>query len=308
MTAMNLNLLSATRTVEATMPFILYRLAVCLGVALASLFAALAGAGTFIAFASFSAKRGAVGDLGAALSLGALAFLLYRFRAGLFFNIQAGHLALLSELASGARLPAGKAQIDLAKQKASQHFPSPSGFQEIRLAVRQVLGQLPKTHCPLLDRLQNRPLSEALAKAAGWMAQTADLALLSNAFLQQGNPWQSARSGLLKHVRHFDLLSKSRMALLGFEYAGLFFAYLAVLYPIDSAASSLPVDVGLWRYLFAFIFAWSLKAAFFEPIATTALASLYFDLEKDGGAAVETDEEPLLASSDAFRAIVAKAR
>ena len=66
----NFNLLSATRTVEATMPFMLYRLAVCLGVA----FAALIGAGTFIAFAAFSAKPGGAANVGALMGLGGLAF------------------------------------------------------------------------------------------------------------------------------------------------------------------------------------------------------------------------------------------
>jgi len=302
----NFNLLAATRTVEAAMPFMLYRLAVCLGVAAGCLFAALAGAGTFIAFASFSAKPGGVAGFGAALGLAAFGFLLYRFRAGLFFNIKAGHLALLAKLAAGEKLPQGKAQIELAKQEAARIFPSASGFLELNEAVRQVLRSLPAKHCPVLGGLANQELAAVLGRLGGWLAGTADQAVLALCFDEgQANPWQSARAGLLAQVRHFDSLSKSRWYLLGFEYLGLLAAYAAMLYPADSAAAMLPVDVGAWRYVFALIFAWSLKAAFLEPIATTALAGLYFDLVKQEIGAGEA--EALEAECEAFRKISERA-
>jgi hypothetical protein len=69
----------------------------------------------------------------------------------------------------------------------------------------------------------------------------------------------------------------------------------------------LPVDVGVWRYLFALIFAWSLKAAFLEPIATTALAELYFNLAKQEGGVSEAEVRELESCSAAFRKIVERA-
>jgi hypothetical protein len=302
------NLLAATRAVEAAMPFMLYRLAVCLGVAFACLFAALAGAGTLIAFASFSAKPASVASLGAALGLGAFGYLLHRFRAGLFFNIKAGHLALLARLAQGEKLPQGKAQIELAKQDAERIFPSAAGFLEISEAARQVLQALPARHCPFLGGLANKTLAALLGRLAGWLAGTADQALLSLCFAAgQNNPWRAVRAGLVLHVRHFDSLSKNRGYLLAFEYLGLLAAYAAMLYPADSAAAMLPVDVGAWRYVFALIFAWSLKAAFLEPIATTALAGLYFDLAKRGNGASGAEAQELAAWNEAFRKIGEKA-
>jgi len=300
----NFNLLAATRTVEAAMPFMLYRLAVCLGTAVASLLAALAGAGTLIAFASFSAKPGGMANVGAALGLGAFAFIVHCYRASLFFNIQAGHLALLAELARGAKLPQGKAQIELAKQKAGQVFASPAIFQDIGETARQVLQALPARYCPFLDRLANRQAATVLGYLAGKLMQTSAQALLALSFRDgQANPWQAVRDGLLAQARHFDLLSKNRFYLLAFEYLGLAAAYLAMLYPVDSAVALLPVDVGVWRYAFALIFAWSLKASFLEPIATTALAGLYFDLAERG----DGEAEALETYSEAFRKISRKA-
>ena len=299
------NLLAATRTVEATMPFMLYRLAVCLGVAFACLFAALAGAGTFIAFASFSAKPGSIANFGALAGISVLAFFLYRYRASLFFNIKAGHLALLAELTLGKKLPQGKQLIELAKQLASQRFPNAADFFEIDEAVQQVLYALPTKHCPYIGQQTNKNLAKLLGALAGWFAQTGSQGLLALSFVaKETNPWESARSGLVLHLRHFDLLSRSRLYLLAFEFLGLLIAYVAMLYPVDSAVSLLPVDVGVWRYGFALIFAWSLKVAFLEPIATTALAELYFNLAKQEGGVSEKEISELVSCSEAFNKIV----
>lgn len=302
------NLLAATRTFEASMPFMLYRLGICLAVAAACLLAALAGAGTFIAFASFSAKPASVASLGAAAGLGGLGYWLHRFRGSLFFNIQAGHLALLAKLAQNQKLPQGKAQIDLARQSAAAVFPSPSSFLEIGEATRQVLQALPARRCPFLGRLANPRLAAILGRLAGWLAGTADQALLALCFAQaHANPWRAVRAGLIVQVRHFDRLSKNHGFLLGFEYLGLAVGYAAMLYPVDSAAAMLPVDVGVWRYVFALIFGWSLKAAFFAPIATTALAGLYFDLANQEGSAGEAEVKALEACGEAFRKIDGRA-
>jgi hypothetical protein len=304
----NFNLLAATRTVEATMPFMLYRLAICLGVAFACLFAALIGAGTFIAFASFSAKQGGIANFGASMGLGALAFFLYRYRVGLFFNMKAGHLALLAELARGEKLPQGKPLLDQAIQKASQRFPQASDFHAISQSVRQVLQALPAKKCPYLGQIANKNVAFVLEELAGRLAQTADQALISLCFAAKDtNPWESVRAGLVLQLRHFDWLMKNRMYLLAFEYLGLLVAYAAMLYPVDSVVSMLPVDVGVWRYVFALIFAWSLKSAFLEPIATTALAELYFKLAKQEGGVSEAEVTELESCSEAFRNIVEKA-
>jgi hypothetical protein len=300
----NFNLLAATRTVEATMPFMLYRLAICLGVAFASLFAALIGAGTFIAFASFSAKQGGIANFGASIGLGVLAFFLFRYRVSLFFNMKAGHLALLAELARGEKLPQGKLLIELAIQKASQRFPQANEFNEISQTVGQVLQALPAKQCPYLGQIANKNIAVVLGELAGRLAQTADRALISQCFAaKDANPWESVRAGLVLHLRHFDWLTKNSMYLLAFEYLGLLIAYGAMLYPVDSVVSMLPVDVGVWRYVFALIFAWSLKSAFLEPIATTALAELYFNLAKQEGGVSEAEIKELESCSEAFRRI-----
>jgi hypothetical protein len=80
-----------------------------------------------------------------------------------------------------------------------------------------------------------------------------------------------------------------------------------MLYPLESAASMLPVGIGVWRYVFALIFAWSLKAAFFEPIAITALAGLYADLARSADAGSAAEKQALRESSPAFAEIEAKA-
>ena len=220
----------------------------------------------------------------------------------------AGHLALLAELHRGLKLPEGTAQIDLAKAKAVQLFPTAGGFHAISSEVKAVLQEMPAKRCPWLGRLENPQLAAWLGRLAGWLAQSGSLALLGLSFIDsQRSPWASVRGGLILHARHFDSLSKSRYYLLAFEYAGLVAAFFAMLYPVDSAISLLPVDVGVWRYVFALIFAWSLKAAFLEPIATAALAEVYFKLASQEGDAGEAEARELEEGSEAFRKIAQKA-
>jgi hypothetical protein len=302
------NLLAATRAFESTTPFLLYRLAVCLGVGLGCLLAALMGAGTLIAFASFSANPGGMASVGAALGLCGFAFVAYKFRAGLFFAMRAGHLALLAELAKGAKLPQGRAQVDLAKDLAARRYSPSSEFFEILRAVGQVLQSLPARHCPFLGKIANKELAAFLGKAGGFLLQTGAPALLALSFLDAGNPWQSARRGLILNLRRFDAMAKNRFYLLGFEYLGLIAAYAAMLYPVDSAAAMLPVEAGLWRYAFALILAWTLKAAFLDPIATTALAGVYFDLARREGEETEAEARELRAASPAFAEIEGQAK
>lgn len=301
------NLLAATRTFESITPFLLYRLTICLGVGLGCFLATLAGAGTLVAFASFSANPGGMAGFGAALGLGGFLFIVHKFRAGLFFYAAAGHLALLAELAKGEKLPQGKAQVELAKTLAKSRYPDPAAYIEVEAAVETVLRTLPVGHCPQLAKVADRELADLLGKAGGRLLQTGAPALLALSFMDAGTPWQAARRGLLLHFRRYAALSKNRLYLLGFEFLGLIAAFVVLTYPMDSMASALPVDIGFWRYVFALIFAWTLKAAFLDPIATTALAGVYFDLAKREGEGTAAEAQALRAASPAYAAIEERA-
>lgn len=270
-----LNLLDTTRKVEITLPFVLYRLVICLTAAFAGLFFVLFGIGVTTPLNSLLSKSGGSANLGAFLGLIVFIYLMRKFKGLLFFPIQAGQLALLAEIASGGKPPEGKAQIDAAKTKAAQVFPSITEFVEAQNAAKTVLCALPARHCAWLGKLPNRQLAEHLGFLAGWFTGFAALPMLSLAFrAETGNPWKAVRAGLVAHLSHFESQSKNLFILLAFQAIGLALLFLAALYPVDSVLGLLPVKVGIWRELFALILAWAVKAALLDPIVTGALVEM----------------------------------
>jgi hypothetical protein len=297
------DLLNATRTIEHAMPFVLYRFMVYLGLAMAYLFAALAGAGTFVAFASFTKNPSSVASLGALLGLAGCGYLVYKFRSSLLFNLKVGQLALLGEQAKGSKLPEGKAQIEFAKQTAAASL-TPALFHEIGEATATVAREMAKTSPALRAPADN----QALSLACGAVAAHATQAVLVNHFRHaDGNAWRAAETGLLQMQRHFKLLFSFELYALAFEYIGLLIAFIAMIYPANWVASSLPVDVGWWRYVFALIFAWSIKGAFFAPIATTAMAHALLSLPDLSEPETANLRSELELQVPAFRELCAKA-
>jgi hypothetical protein len=302
------SLLAATRSIETSMPFVLYRLLVYLGVGLAYLLGTLAGAGTLIAFASFSANPIAVANFGGILSFIGIALLVHQLRGLLFFGVKAGNLALLAEQARGVKLAEGWAQVDYAKQAAAQAFPSPALFFEVSRSTGQALQALPSTHWRPLAGLKPPALARVADFLAGCLVRSGAHASLILHFLKnRENPWQSAQTALVFQARYFAELLKYRLYTLLFEYLGLLAAIVLMLYPINAAASALPAAVGAWRFVFALVFGWSLKAAFFEPIATAAMAGLYLKLAEREPPATEAEIGTLAEQSPAFRSIREKA-
>lgn len=300
------SLLSATRSIEATMSFVLYRFLVYLGLAGVYLVAALAGAGTLIAFASFSSKPGTVAGFGAWLGLAGCAYLVHKFRASLFFNVQAGHLALLALQATGNKLPEGKAQVESAKQAAALAM-TPESFHAIGTTLNAAATDLVGGPMALLP-VPSQPALAGLQQAvAGHLARCAARASLARHFGNPaGDPWQAAECGLVALGLNLRTLLSCQAQALALEYAGLAASFAAMLYLVDAAASLLPVDVGYWRYLFALVFAWSLKSAFFTPIATTAMAQMFFGLASPAGPEAEALRHSLQQHSEAFRNLSAR--
>jgi hypothetical protein len=280
----DLNLLAATRTIEKSMPFVLYRLLVCLAVAFAYVFMTAAGAGTAIGLGSLSQNPTAFASAGALLGFIGCAFLMYKLRTTFLYNVKAGNLALLAEQIKGQSIPEGKAQIDYAKQLVAQRFPSVSELTELDRSVKQTLQKLPDAClAPNLSKLNNPRLSEALSWIAGQIFTANHQAVLAWLFFTKTeNAWQSTRKALAIHIQHCSRLLKSRLYLSLFELLGFAAGFAVLLIPIQNIAGALPVSIGLWQYVFAAAFAWTLKAAFFEPIAQATMAQIVFNLIEQG--------------------------
>lgn len=276
------DLIAATRTLEKSMPFVLYRVLLCLGVGFGFLFSTLVGAGTLIAFASLSKNASALGPVGAMLGFLGFAYLCFRLRVFWLRHAQLPQLGLLAELSKSNDLPAGAAQIDYAKRLTAKAFPSTSALARLDRLARMTLGDM--IQGPVTEKLAGVP---RLVRSGAWVARRLfarnDRTLLAW-FLRTGTGSIAAslRQGLPIFWRHLPLLLRNRGYAFAFEWLGFAAVYPLLVIGFSDLVTGLPVDLGFWVHLFALVFAWVFKAGFLEPIAEAAMMQVYFPRAAEG--------------------------
>ncbi len=296
------DLMAAIRAIEKSMAYVLYRLLICLGAALGYVLATLAGAGTLVGFGSLARNALALGLAGAVIGFALFAYLMYKLRPTWLNAVNAPQLALLAEQAKGTILPAGKAQIELARALKTRCFPSVTRLFELDAAIRKTQQDMADLNpCPRLEVKQ--PLvKQALALAFQQLSALNHQTLLAwHCYSGSDRPWQTAAESLAVHEQHFSGMTKNRMVATGFAWLGLLAFYPLLLAGIRLLVEDIPINMSFWPYVFAAVFAWALKAAFFEAIAEAAMMQYFFPLAQQ--TAGQTASEMLRQHSAAYRQI-----
>ena len=303
---MKVNLLTATRTVEKTMPFVFYRWLVFLVLAIGFTFSAFAGAGTAIAFFSLSANPTMFANVGAIMGFGTFGWLLYRFWDTIDASVSIPHLLLMSKLVEGESLPSGKAQLPFGKQAASDRLPSAADGRLLKTRIRAVLGALPRLFGLSLLPGIHAKLDPAVERVTAWISQlNTDVIIARMVTDPTHGPWNSARLGILRQAADIKTYSTQRAYVTLFVLIGSVVSYIVLLTPAVKIAAALPFSTTFWPYVVAGVFSWNIKASFLDPIAQAAMIQL-------DRAAPSAAPEPAMAArlSDAlsdFREITARA-
>jgi hypothetical protein len=296
------NLLAATRTLEKSMAYVLYRFLLSFGVGLGYLLAALAGAGTLVGFASLAKNANAVGPFGAVLGFAAFGFLMYKARPFWLHGVKAPHLALLAAQARDEALPSGKALVDFARQRLAQKFPSSSALFETDRNVRKTLADIPALVPATAVPIAPPQWKQLLTKAIGYLYSRNHQSILAWHFYSGAEDFrQTAATALAVQKRHYATLLKYRIYASLFEVLGFVAAFPLLAAAFEKIVAGIPIAFGVWPYAFAGVFAWTLKAAFFEPIAEAAMMASFFPLAEKG--AEPKQEAELAKDSEAFRAL-----
>lgn len=276
-------LLAATRSIESAMPLVLHRVLACLAIAFGYLFAALAGAGIGFAVGSMLGDTPNVfGSIGAAAGFTLFAWVLHKARGLLLHGVWAGHLAVLAALRCGEKAPSGWKLVDHARELVKSRFAAAGELAALDAGIRNVLRCYP---AHLLDLQASLPwrhpwLTRALNRTAGEAATLAgQLALAEALSASAGNPWRAARDALGRCAASWPMLFRNLAWLHLFMNLGWLLAYLIIRVPFADIVSVLPMDVPVWTEIFALVFSWALKTAFFEIIAAAALLQLNSSLQ-----------------------------
>lgn len=299
------DLMAAVRAIEKSMAYALYRLMLCFGAALGYVMATLAGAGTLVGFGSLAKNALALGPLGALVGFALFAWLMFKIRPTWLNVIHIPQLALLADQTRGVSLPSGKAQVDHAKRRQTESFPSTRKLFELDEAMRQTQADMADLHpCPKLPA--DRPAISNLAmNLVRRLSALNDQTLLAwHLYTGSDNPWRSVARGLAVQEQHFAAMTRNRLAATVFAWLGLVAAYPLFLAGIEMLIDDIPINFSFWPKVFAGVFAWAVKAAFFDAIAEAAMMQVFFpwaEQEADASA-----EETLARHSASYREILRK--
>lgn len=267
-----------------TAPFVVLRILVYFGIAVAYVLVTGAGAG-------IGWGIGAMGDAdfrasatfwGGGLGFGLTAAVLYFLREYILYMVKAGHIAVMIEYLDGRDLPEGRSQIAHAHDVVRARFGQANVLFAIDQLVRGVIraitglveGLASLLPIPALDGLM-RVVRAFLRVAVGLIDEVILAYLIRN---RSRNPWADSRDALVLYGQNARPLLINAAWIMAVTYVLAFLVFLVMLAP---AAAVVYVIPGAWSaggFVFAVLFAWAVKAAVLEPFALACLLQAYFRL------------------------------
>ena len=267
-----------------TAPFLLFRILVYFGIAVAYVLVTGTGAGIgwgigTMGDADFQA--GATfwgGGIGFALTAGVLYFL----REYILYMVKAGHIAVMVEYLDGRELPGGRSQIAHAQKEVKARFGQANVLFAIDQLVRGVIraitglveGLASLLPIPALDGLM-RVVRAFLRVAVGLIDEVILAYLIRN---DAQNPWSEARDALVLYGQNARRLLINAAWITLVTYLLAFVVFLVMLAPAAAVAYAIPGAWSAGGVVFAILFAWAVKAALLEPFALACLLQAYFKL------------------------------
>lgn len=275
----NFSLLTATQVVEKTMAYTFYRQIVWIGICFAYLLAVLIGTGTALALNAIGIKFSGLASLGGLAGFCICGYFLYQARKAVFLPLRTGHAAVIAEALKGESFPAGREQIGYAKALVQKRFKDEARLFELDNKIKEVLRALVQDRFGIAKPLPfpgGERASVVINAAIGHSLGFLDELILAY-HLQRGeeNPYASARDGLVLLAQNHRSLLKTALILFVLIYTGLFAVFYLFLVPAGWVTDLFPVPVDLWGWVFAMVFAWSIKATFFESITLAVLVQVF---------------------------------
>jgi len=276
------NIGSALGMMARTMPFIVLRLAVYFGIALGYILVTGTGAGIGYGVGGlgdddFQASSTLWGGLA---GFGIFGAIMYWAREYILYIVKAGHVAVLVELIDGKPMPEGKSQIAHASEVVKQRFAQASVLFAIDQLIKGVIGAITGLVRGILSILPIPGASQIsgilhafLRVAVGFI----DEVILAHAIRTGStNPWSSAKEALILYGQNYKVMLKNAAWLAAIVYLLSFLVFLVMLAPAALVVYLMPGAWAAGGFVFALLFAWSVKAALLEPFALTCLMQVYF--------------------------------
>lgn len=233
-------------------------------------------------------------------------------RRYLLYMVKGAHIAAMTELLKGGSLPGGMNQFQYGQNVIKEKFADVSMLFALDALVTGALRSLQRKvlrvarWLPLPEAADNlvRLATKIMARSLTYV----DEAILSYSIYRgEPNVWNSARHGVLLYAQTYKpiLITATKIWALG-KVLG-FVLFLVFLAPAAAAAYAVgKTAFTIIVVVLAFVAAWAIMAAFFEPFAM-AYTLTTFHYEIVGVTPDPTWDERLRKVSSKFRDLIDKA-
>jgi len=265
-----------------TLPFVLLRVAVYFGVAVAYVLATGTGAGIGWGVGGFGDEgfRASTTFWGGLVGFGLTAAVMYLLREYILYVVKAGHIAVLIKLLDGEQMPEGRSQIAYARKEVSQRFAQTSvlfGVDQLIKGVLRAITGLVRGIVSILPVPGAQQLVSILQAFLRIAVGFIDEVILAYAIRTGStNAWSSAQTGLILYAQNYKPMLKNAAWLALIVYGLSFLVFLVMLAPAALAVYLMPGAWSAGGLIFALLFAWAVKAALLEPFAITCMMDVYF--------------------------------
>lgn len=265
-----------------TLPFILLRIAVYFGAALAYVLITGAGAGIGWGIGGFGDEgfRASTTMWGGVIGFGAVATVMYLAREYILYVVKAGHIAVLIKLLDGEEMPESRSQIAYAREEVTKRFSQASVLFGIDQLVKGVLRAITGLIRGLVSVLPIPGAQQFVALLRAFLRIAVgfvDEVILAYAIrTKSDNAWASAQTGVVLYAQNYKPMLKNAAWLALIVYGLSFVVFLVMLAPAALAVYLIPGAWSAGGIVFALLFAWAVKAALLEPFAVTCMMDVYF--------------------------------
>lgn len=277
---MDFNIASVISLLLRTLPFVVLRLLVYLGITLAYIVFTGIGAGAGWLLGSVASTGGAGAFWGGLGGFALTSGVLFWAREYLLYMVKAGHVAVLAQLLDGQQIPGGRGQIAYARTVVKERFVESSVLFAVDRLIKGILRVFNRVTMRTA-RLLPIPGLEPVVKLANAVINTSltyvdEVILAHNVRTGSDNPWASSRDAVVLYAQNYKTMLKNAV-FLTFIVWGLTLAIFVVVFaPVAALVGLFPGVAGFWTFVLAAVTAWALKSAIVDPFAMAALMQVYF--------------------------------
>ncbi len=265
-----------------TMPFILFRMAVYFGIAVAYVLATGTGAGIGWGVGAFGDPDFQVKSAfwGGIIGFGATAGVIYLLRQYILYIVKAGHIAVMVEYLDGGALPEGRSQISHAADVVKSRFAEANVLFAIDLLIKGVLGAVTGLIQGIAGFLPIPGLQQIMSVIRAFLKLSVGLideVILAYSIRSRAdNPWRSAQTALVLYAQNYQPMLRNAAWLTLIVYGVSLLVFLLMLAPAAALVYMIPGSWSAGGFVFAILFAWAFKAALMEPFAIACMLQAYF--------------------------------